>query len=82
MDQDRRLFVPALNEIKQLRDMVCVGKHQIGLRLDDVIHIELEMAASEIVVGVSGKKAELMALTRWRAPVRLTISGTCLKAQT
>ena len=47
VDQDRRLFVPALNEIKQLRDMARAGKHQIGLRLDDVIHVELEMTVAE-----------------------------------
>lgn len=36
----------------------------------------------EIVAGVTGRKSALIALMRWRAPVRSTISGTCLRAHT
>ena len=34
----------APHETKQLRDMAGVGKHHVGLCLDDVIHVECEMA--------------------------------------
>ena len=80
VDQDRRLACPSSARNQAASRHAACWSNEIGLRLYDVVHVELEMTVTEVAVGVSGRKSALMALTRWRAPACFTISETCQDA--